>query len=143
MAIDAANAVWLVRADVGMVQISTRTEDGRVFHDLDETGNPCFGCGACCRYPRVSFYHGELDTQPGGFVPADLTEPVTPFIACMKGTAQGQGRCIALQEDGRCSIYAQRPSTCRQFPAFLDDGSVNPDCLRLRALLGIDRAAAA
>lgn len=102
------------------------------------TDNPCFACGACCRYPRVSFYHGELDTQPGGYVPAELAEPITPFRVCMKGTAAGKGRCVALGDDLRCTIYARRPSVCREFPASLDDGSPNPECQRLRELLGID-----
>lgn len=99
--------------------------------------NPCFACGACCRYPRVSFYHGELDTQPGGSVPADLTVPITPFRVAMKGTEAGRGRCIALDDDNRCTIYARRSSVCREFPAFLDDGSPNPECSRLRQCLGI------
>lgn len=101
------------------------------------TDNPCFGCGACCRYPRVSFYHGELDTQPGGHVPAELTVQLTPFLVCMKGTEAGKGRCIAFGDDGLCTIYENRSSTCREFPAFLPDGSFNPECERLRNLLGI------
>ncbi len=118
-------------------QTATATEDGRVHYDMADGGNPCFGCGACCRHFRVSFYHGELDTQPGGYVPAALTVPVTPFHACMKGTESGKGRCVAYGEDGRCAIYPLRPSACREFPAFLEDGSMNPECLRLRALYGI------
>ncbi len=118
-------------------QTVTYTEDGRAHFDMAPDGNPCFGCGACCRHFRVSFYHGELDTQPGGYVPAALTLPATPFRACMKGTETGRGQCIALQGDGRCAIYSRRPSVCREFPAFLEDGSMNPECLRLRALYRI------
>lgn len=118
-------------------QIASRTEDGRMYYDMAEAGNPCYGCGLCCRHFRVSFYHGEIDTQPGGYVPAELTIPVTPFRAAMKGTEAGSGRCVAYQSDGRCAIYARRPSVCREFPAFLEDGSMNPECLRLRAHYGI------
>jgi Fe-S-cluster containining protein len=118
-------------------QTATCTEDGHVYYDMADEGNPCFGCGACCTHFRVSFYHGELDTQPGGYVPAELTTQLTPFRACMKGTEAGQGRCIALKEGGRCGIYEQRPSVCREFPVFMDDGSMNPECLRLRALYNI------
>ena len=118
-------------------QIANRTEDGRVFFDMAENGNPCVSCGACCRYFRVSFYHGELDTQPGGTVPAELTVSLTPFRACMKGTEEGEGRCIAQQDDGRCGIYENRPSVCREFPAFMEDGSLNPECVRLRDLFDI------
>lgn len=118
-------------------QIAIPTEDGRIFYDMTGAENPCTGCSACCRHFRVSFYYGELDTQPGGHVPADMTVQVTPYRACMKGTESGHGRCTALQNDGLCGIYMQRPSVCREFPVFMADGSINPDCVRLRALYGI------
>ena len=66
-------------------QIAIPTEDGRIYYDMAGTDNPCNGCSACCRHFRVSFYHGEMDTQPGGHVPADMTAQLTPFRACMKG----------------------------------------------------------
>lgn len=119
-------------------QYTIRTEDGRLFFDMAEADNPCFGCGCCCRHFRVSFYQGEVDTQPGGLVPVDLTVPVTPFRVAMKGTEHGKGRCIAQHDDGRCGIYEQRPSVCREFPVFMEDGSMNPECIRLRRLYGID-----
>lgn len=119
------------------LQIVIQTEDNRVFYDMPEQ-SPCTHCGVCCRHFRVSFYQGELDSFPGGFVPAELTSVVTPFLVCMKGTEQGGGRCIALQQDNRCTIYAQRPTPCREFPVYMEDGSLNPQCLRLRALHGID-----
>lgn len=118
-------------------QIDIPTEDARICYDVAGTDNPCNGCSACCRHFRVSFYHGEMDTQPGGHVPADMTVQLTPFRACMKGTESGQSSCIALQADGRCGIYAHRPSVCREFPVFMADGSFNPECVRLRALHGI------
>lgn len=122
-------------------QIAIVTEDGSVHYDMTGADNPCVGCGVCCRHFRVSFYHGELDSQPGGYVPIALAAPMPPFRACMKGTEHG-GRCVALGEDGRCTIYAQRPSVCREFPAFMPDGTMNPDCVRLRRLYGIDLKAA-
>lgn len=118
-------------------QIASLTEDGRVYYDMTGMDNPCFGCGACCQHFRISFYHGELDSQPGGYVPADMTVQLTPFRACMKGTEAG-GRCIALQDDTRCSIYEQRPSVCREFPVYMPDGTMNPKCMALRILFGID-----
>ncbi len=124
---------------VSKTQIPDPQADGRVFYDMAAADNPCFDCGACCYHYRVSFYHGELDTQPGGFVPAHLTSPVSPFLACMRGTETGRGRCIALHNDGRCAIYSQRPSTCREFQAFLADGSPHPECQRLREHYGIGR----
>lgn len=118
-------------------QIVSLTEDGRVYYDMTGEANPCIGCGVCCRHFRVSFYHGELDSQPGGYVPADMASSVTPFRACMKGTESGGGRCIAFQADGRCSIYEQRPSVCREFPVFMTDGTMNPECISLRARYGV------
>jgi len=133
------DVVWLAQewVDLNQAQIANLTEDGRVYYDMTGTENPCFGCGACCRHFRVSFYQGELDTQPGGHVPADLVTPVTPFRVCMKGTESGLGSCIALQADTRCGIYENRPSVCREFPVIMPDGSLNPECVRLRALYGI------
>ena len=96
----------------------------------------CNDCGACCKHFRVSFYQGELDTFPGGRVPAELTQPVTPFLVCMNGTEKGnnngQGRCTALQNNNRCSIYEDRPSPCREYAAYTEDGSLNPKCVQLR-----------
>ena len=117
-----------------MTARNSSIEDGRLFQDFDNADH-CQACTACCRYFRVSFYHGELDTQPGGFVPGHLTVPLTPHRACMKGTEAGRGRCIALDEAGHCTIYAHRPSPCREFLAFLADGRPNPDCDRLRLAL--------
>jgi hypothetical protein len=86
---------------------------------------------------RVSFYQGEMDSQPGGYVPSDMAVSLTPFRACMKGTEKAPGRCIALGEDSLCSIYDNRPSVCREFPALMEDGSQNPECIRLQAMYGI------
>ena len=90
---------------------------------------PCADCGVCCRSFRVSFYHGEPQ------VPAEMTVQITPFLACMKGTEHGSGPCIALR-DNLCSIYSNRPSICRDFPAVID-GARNPKCVELRAKFGI------
>lgn len=104
--------------------------------------NPCLSCGACCAHFRVSFYCGELTGGSGGFVPVELTSQVTPVLACMKGTEQGGQRCIALggtlgQPGIHCTIYENRPTPCREFSMWRDDGSPNPDCNRLRVKLGL------
>jgi len=120
----------------------TITDDGRVFIDMpsDPAQNPCLDCGACCQHFRVSFYGGESDAHPGGFVPDHLVVPINPVMACVKGTEMGHARCVALTgvvgESIGCSIYANRPSPCREFPVWMDDGSPNPDCQRLRAQIG-------
>jgi len=83
------------------------------------TENPCLTCGACCARFRVSFYWGETDAVKGGKVPFVLTEQITRFRLCMQGTNQKSPRCVALKgEIGKrvaCTIYASRPSTCREF----------------------------
>lgn len=108
----------------------------------DNQNNPCIACGACCALFRVSFYCGELTGGSGGVVPAELASKVNDFVACMKGTESGNGRCIALvgelgKQGISCSIYPNRPTTCREFANWLADGTPNPDCQRLRAGLGL------
>ena len=107
--------------------------------------NPCFECGQCCQKLRVSFYHGEvlhLDKgQVIGMVPPDLVTQLTPHMVCMTGTESGQQPCVALRHDDergyRCNIYEQRPSPCREFNIFNEDGSVNPLCDKLRKAVGL------
>ncbi|WP_459616993.1 YkgJ family cysteine cluster protein [Bordetella sp. 2513F-2] len=104
--------------------------------------NPCLSCGACCAHFRVSFYCGEIAGPDGGTVPGELVTQVGPLRACMRGTELGSGRCVALrgelgQPGIHCAIYAQRPTPCREFDVWEADGSVNPDCQRLRLALGL------
>lgn len=123
--------------------IRSAQSDGRAFIDMpDDAGNPCTSCGACCAYFRVSFYCGELADGSGGGVPVELTSRISSLIACMRGTEKGRGRCIALRgELGQpgiaCSIYAQRPSPCREFAPWEADGSPGADCQRVRAVIGL------
>jgi len=104
--------------------------------------NPCLSCGVCCSHFRVSFYSGELAGETGGTVPVELTTKIGPLRACMKGTEQGGGRCIALrgtlgQPGIHCAIYPDRPNPCRDYQIWEADGSPNPDCQRLRAKHGL------
>lgn len=115
--------------------------------------NPCLTCGACCAFFRVSFYWSEAEDFPGGHVPLDLTEDVTPFLRAMRGTNQKQPRCEALHgEIGtlvQCSIYEQRPTACREFGLHWEDGlfNIKPDelqrCNRARAMYGLPPVTAA
>jgi len=104
-------------------------------------GNPCQSCGACCAHFRVSFYWGEADDAPGGQVPAALTQQVHAHLRCMKGTGDNPPRCVCLNgEVGKqvaCTIYEVRPTPCREFNVFEDDGTVNERCLRLRRQIGL------
>jgi Fe-S-cluster containining protein len=107
----------------------------------EEAFNPCISCGACCSKFRVSFYWGEADDAPGGYVPTHLTEKVTPFLRAMAGTHPIPLRCVALQgEIGQsvsCSIYSHRPNPCREFSVWLEDGRPNPACTKVRAKIGL------
>jgi len=110
--------------------------------EIEAAENPCLACGACCAYFRVSFYFGELNDQPQGWVPVELTSKVNDFRAAMKGTEKGGARCIALrgevgQSGIHCAIYANRPTTCREFDPWLADGTPNPDCQQLRVRFGL------
>jgi Fe-S-cluster containining protein len=105
--------------------------------------HPCLSCGACCAHFRVSFYWGETDpslaTNP---VPAELTEKISPFLSCMKGTNEPDSpRCLALSgEVGRrvaCTIYENRSSSCRNFEASFENGSENPRCADARNKKGL------
>lgn len=109
--------------------------------------NPCLSCGACCAHFRVSFYCGEVDGENGGIVPQSMVRQISPLRVCMAGTEQGGGRCVALrgelgQPGIHCDIYLNRPTPCREFEVWQPDGSVNPDCQRLRATLGLPSIAA-
>lgn len=102
--------------------------------------NACMHCGACCAYFRVSFYWAEAD-DGGGSVPTLLAEPLTPFLRCMQGTNSKTPRCRALEgkigENVRCSIYANRPSPCREFMQSGENGQINEACDRARARYGL------
>ncbi len=98
--------------------------------------HPCILCGACCATFRVSFYWAEP-------VPENLTEKLTEFYACMKGTNDRQSpRCVALGgelgKEVACSIYEQRPTPCRSFEASLENGSPNERCDRARVGKGLE-----
>ncbi len=105
------------------------------------TSNPCVNCGACCAHYRASFYWAEADDALPGGVPVALTRQLTPQLRVMIGTDRKQPRCIALEgEIGQrvaCTIYAQRSSTCRDFPASWSDGEHNPRCDEARAAWGL------
>lgn len=122
------------------IQVKTITSDGDILIDMpNDPKNPCKSCGACCTHFRISFYQGECDSN-GGVVPADLVTPITPFYVAMKGSETG-GRCTALRgeigKDISCAIYESRPSPCRAFPVWEEDGSPHQKCQELRKKVGL------
>ena len=94
--------------------------------------SPCRRCGACCASYRVSFYWAEAGE---GGIPARLTEQRDPWRACMAGTSEPSPRCVALEgtvgERVGCTIYAGRPSPCRE----LQVGDAQ--CAKARRLHGL------
>jgi Fe-S-cluster containining protein len=103
--------------------------------------NPCLECGACCAFYRVSFHWSEAEPFLGGKTPAGLTVKVAPHYAAMSGTERHPPRCSALMgtvgEAVSCSIYADRPSPCRELAPSWVDGRRSEKCDRARAAHGL------
>jgi len=113
-------------------------------HSWEASENPCIRCGACCAFYRVSFYWREASPADSNFpVPEELTEPLTPFYSCMKGTNRNSSdcRCEALNgtigESVACRIYENRPTPCQNFePSYLN-GKRNKRCDEARLRHGL------
>jgi len=93
---------WLRRTRVTLV------EDG----DADV---PCGECSACCTTSH--FVHvGPEETRTLARIPRELLFPAPGLPAgnVLLGYDE-QGRCPMLADDGKCSIYEQRPLTCRTY----------------------------
>lgn len=102
--------------------------------------NPCLSCGACCAAFRVSFYWTEADDAPGGLVPVAVTERLNTHLRCLVGTNSNSPHCSMLDggvPGGRCTIYEQRPSPCRELDAFTPAGEPDEKCVRARARYGL------
>ena len=103
--------------------------------------SPCVRCGACCATFRITLPRSELDNVPGGHVPAHLTEPYTPTTACMREHPDSPGRCIALYgtigSQVSCTIYAHRPTACREFAPLATFGHGDESCNEARRRFGL------
>lgn len=104
--------------------------------------HPCLTCGACCAHFRVAFHWSEADAATGGATPPELTEPLDAHRVVMRGTyGGGPMRCVALRGEvgtaAFCSIYAQRPSPCRDLQASWEHGRREPQCDRARQAHGL------
>jgi len=89
----------------------------------------------------VDFHPSELAGEGGCGVPAALTVPVLPQLVRMRGTDAAPPRCVALAgvigEGVRCTIYADRPSPCRDFAPYAALGLGEDACDRARARHGL------
>ncbi|MFD0739652.1 YkgJ family cysteine cluster protein [Lysobacter koreensis] len=118
----------------------------RTFLHSGDTRHPCLSCGACCAAFRVAFHWSETDAASDGGVDAALTQPLDPHRVAMRGTFAAPIRCTALRgtvgRDAHCSVYAQRPSPCRELQPAWEHGGASPQCDRARAAHGLPALAA-
>ncbi len=77
----------------------------------------------------------------GGQVPPELTEKLDPHRVAMRGTQAYRPRCVALEGTvgaaTRCSIYAWRPSICRDVQPAWETGTPSPQCDKARSMHGL------
>ncbi|MDX9698885.1 MAG: YkgJ family cysteine cluster protein [Rhodocyclaceae bacterium] len=103
--------------------------------------DPCTRCGACCAAFRVDFHPSELASRQPAGVPDALALPLTATLWRMRGTDEAAPRCVALSgEIGvqvGCSIYASRPSPCRDFAPYAPLGIGDDACHRARRRHGL------
>ena len=103
--------------------------------------NECMRCGACCAAFRVAFHWSETETRSAFAVPFELATPIDPHRLAMRGTEGRAPRCVALDgsvgDSVRCTIYANRPSPCRDMRAAWSDGRPSEQCDRARARYGL------
>ena len=101
----------------------------------------CRSCGACCLTYRITLPRIELDSAPGGWVPAALTQPYTATTACMREHPDTPGRCIALEGTVgvtvECTIYEKRPSACSEFAPMSALGLGDAACYEARRRHGL------
>ena len=77
------------------------------------------GCSDCCR------------TEPSvtGVEAAAIREAVPAEVrAALLARPPQPGRCVALEEDGRCAIYAARPLICRSHGLPIRMGGLISSC---------------
>lgn len=103
--------------------------------------SPCMACGACCAYFRVSFPTVETNDVSGHEVPLDETLFLNDSQRYMKGTQGATPRCIALEGhvgfNVKCTIYENRPSSCRTFNLSWKDDIGNARCDLARGAFGL------
>jgi Fe-S-cluster containining protein len=107
---------------------------------MDDAGNPCLRCGACCASFTVDFAREERLGE-GGAVPDGLTVDVTAATCRMRGTDHLPPRCAALVGTvgvrAHCGIHEWRPSPCREFGLRAPLGIGDEACARARARHGL------
>lgn len=102
--------------------------------------HPCVKCGACCATYRVLFDRSEIQADSLN-VPKELTEKIDENTLAILGTNMVRPRCIALQghigKSVECTIYARRPSCCREFVPSYENNLKNTRCDEARKGKGL------
>ncbi|MGM0643315.1 MAG: YkgJ family cysteine cluster protein [Thermodesulfobacteriota bacterium] len=105
------------------------------------TRNLCGTCGACCAFFRVLFPSCEISSRKSNPVPSHMTHKYDSTQTSMDGTELKIPKCIALKGNVgfkvSCSIYDNRPSTCRKFERSWENDTGNMLCDRARIAYGL------
>jgi hypothetical protein len=93
-----------------------------VYYEKNRIRFECTGCGVCCtgdasRYVEAGPQEQEairdyLQVSRAWFRRHYLTRVDDTTL----GLRMTRGRCLFLQENGRCRIYTVRPAQCRTYP---------------------------
>lgn len=101
--------------------------------------HPCLECGACCSTWAVQFDATEVT----GALKPHVVAAATTRHRMMRGTEGDRPRCVGLKgtigDRVRCTLYADRPSPCRDVLASLERGARDPTCDEARARHGLPR----
>jgi uncharacterized protein len=80
----------------------------------------CTACANCCRWSVVEVHRGDVDALASSF--GVSFEEATRAYTCLDREDPGtrilknaRGQCVFLRGN-RCSVYPDRPKTCRDFP---------------------------
>ncbi len=114
-------------ADVvrGAVEAGRSAQEAAAADALTAAGFDCLSCGACCR----EAYHAVEVSRRDRFV--RLHPELLEVVDGRLNVRRAGPRCGCLGEDYRCSVYADRPKTCRDF----ERGGEN--CLEARRRVGL------
>ena len=102
--------------------------------------HPCQRCGACCATFRVAFHWSEARPANPDGVPDGLVVPLRRHEVELRRD-ESSGRCLALAgaigQATACTVYAARPSPCRELVAAWEFGEPSQQCDRARARHGL------
>ena len=103
-----------------------RSVDNRSHTPMNSRNDhPCRACGACCRQLPVSFHENEINVSLARFVEPDHPNHVRMRRADSGACAALEGTCGKFTT---CTVYADRPSPCRDFEPSWEFGRANPHC---------------